>query len=359
MSNRQFHEELKLLSDHCYDKGAKLPEGWQVIQSKTSKTGFQATIYKKGDDVAVVYRGTDELKDWGANAKMGSGISPKQAKEAEEFAEYAKSIFPNTKTTTAGHSLGGSLGQIVSAKTGMPAVTFNAYGTGDILLNEGIGNHKELNITNYGNSEDPVFGKKYDKQPGKTFVTNTDLSPDKKYSMEKQSGVKIPDKSEHNLSRLDLSDAVEIEPSSFPHKDDKTPVLKAGIEHNEVIADTPYTAEQIGKMSTKEFAENEAAIMEQLRNGQIKKESDNKDFSNYTNPETGSSKVYSREDIAGMSTKEYAEAEKEIMAQMNTIGVPVEAELKASVESGGTVYVQPYTRADGTPVKGYYRSKGH
>ena len=27
-----------------------------------------------------------------------------------------------------------------------------------------------------------------------------------------------------------------------------------------------------------------------------------------------------------------------------------------AVQSGGMIYVQPYTRADGTSVKGYYRS---
>ncbi len=121
---------------------------------------------------------------------------------------------------------------------------------------------------------------------------------------------------------------------------------------------TPFTVEQIGKMSKEEFEQNENAIMEQLRKGQIKSEADNKNYSNYSNPATGSGKIYSREDIGAMSTKEYQAVEKEINAQMNSIGIPTKAELQNASESGGgTVYVQPYTRADGTQVKGYYRSK--
>ncbi len=122
--------------------------------------------------------------------------------------------------------------------------------------------------------------------------------------------------------------------------------------------DKPFTREEIGKMSREEFEHNESAIMEQAKDGKIKPEGESKDYSDYKNPESGSSKIYSREDIAAMSTKEYAAAEKEINAQMNSIGVPTNDELKASSASGsGLIYVEGYTKADGTEVKGYYRSK--
>lgn len=57
-----------------------------------------------------------------------------------------------------------------------------------------------------------------------------------------------------------------------------------------------------------------------------------------------------------MSRAEYDEHEKSILAQMETIGVPTNAELSDKSVSAGVVYVHPYERSDGTPVKGHYRS---
>ena len=65
-------------------------------------------------------------------------------------------------------------------------------------------------------------------------------------------------------------------------------------------------------------------------------------------------RIYSREDINAMNSDEYAKAEPEIMEQWGKIGIPTNAELH---NSSDTVYVAPYTRQDGTKVKGYYRSK--
>lgn len=119
-----------------------------------------------------------------------------------------------------------------------------------------------------------------------------------------------------------------------------------------------YTPQQIGAMSTDEFKQNESVIMEQLKQGLIQSQQEpSKNLGEFVNPETGSSKIYSREDIAAMSTKEYEAAEKEINAQMNSIGVPTKAELEKSVKAGDTVFVNSYSRADGTEVKGYYRAR--
>ena len=81
-------------------------------------------------------------------------------------------------------------------------------------------------------------------------------------------------------------------------------------------------------------------------------------LSGYTNPLTGSSRIFTREDIDAMSTGEYSEFEKAIMAQLNSIGVPSNSDMELeTITTGGVVYVHPYTRSDGTEVKGHYRSK--
>ncbi len=70
-------------------------------------------------------------------------------------------------------------------------------------------------------------------------------------------------------------------------------------------------------------------------------------------------RVYTREDIDKMTSKEFEKNEKAIMKQMKEKGVPTNAEAQKAVTSGDMVHVQGYTRADGTEVKSHYRAKGH
>lgn len=119
-----------------------------------------------------------------------------------------------------------------------------------------------------------------------------------------------------------------------------------------------FTPEQIGKMSREEFAQNESAIMSQMKDGLIQNQSPLIKFSGFINPVTGSKQIFSREDIGAMSTDEYSNNEKAINAQLNTIGVPTFSELESAVSSGGgVIYVEPYTRSNGVQVRGYYRSR--
>jgi hypothetical protein len=69
-------------------------------------------------------------------------------------------------------------------------------------------------------------------------------------------------------------------------------------------------------------------------------------------------RIYTAEEIGKMSPDEFRKHESAINEQMSKMGVPREHEAQQAVQSGGMVYVQPYTRADGTKVKGYYRSRG-
>ena len=81
-------------------------------------------------------------------------------------------------------------------------------------------------------------------------------------------------------------------------------------------------------------------------------------LSGYTNPITGSNRIFTREDISSMSNDEFENYENEIMAQLKSIGVPTNGDMeRESIISGDVVYVNSYTRSDGTNVKGYYRSK--
>lgn len=57
-----------------------------------------------------------------------------------------------------------------------------------------------------------------------------------------------------------------------------------------------------------------------------------------------------------MTGDEYTSSEPAIMAQLRSIGIPYESDLELASMRGGLVYVRPYTREDGTEVRGYWRS---
>ena len=77
-------------------------------------------------------------------------------------------------------------------------------------------------------------------------------------------------------------------------------------------------------------------------------------YKNYRNSHTNEDRIYSRKNIADMSVREVFSRKDEIMSQYNSIGIPSEGELKSSPNA---VWVEPYTRDDGTSVRGYWRSR--
>lgn len=99
-------------------------------------------------------------------------------------------------------------------------------------------------------------------------------------------------------------------------------------------ADHIFTPKEIGNMTREEFEQNLPIIEQQLKDGLIKPQVEQlKDYSNYKNPETGTEKIYTREDISKMSTDEYSKNEKEIMAQMNSIGIPYKNDLPSNFKT--------------------------
>ncbi len=136
-------------------------------------------------------------------------------------------------------------------------------------------------------------------------------------------------------------------------------LLEGSVEMNvDTNGNQIFTHEQIGNMTSDEFEKNLQIIEQQLKNGLIKPQKQEVDYSGYINPETGDGKIFSREAISQMTGDEYTGNESAIMAQLKTIGIPPEAELEeASITRGGLIYVRPYTRSDGTEVSGYWRSR--
>ena len=77
-------------------------------------------------------------------------------------------------------------------------------------------------------------------------------------------------------------------------------------------------------------------------------------FKNYRNKHTNEDTIYSKKNIADMSVREAFSRKAEIMAQDEAIGIPSEGELQSSPNA---IWVEAYTREDGTEVRGHWRSK--
>lgn len=75
---------------------------------------------------------------------------------------------------------------------------------------------------------------------------------------------------------------------------------------------------------------------------------------NFINAITNDNRLYTAEDIGNMTSKEFASNEKAIDYQLNNIGIPRQSDLTNNAD---VVYVKAYTREDGTKVKAHYRSK--
>ncbi len=68
-------------------------------------------------------------------------------------------------------------------------------------------------------------------------------------------------------------------------------------------------------------------------------------------------KIFTAEEIGKLSTDDFQKFEKYIDKQLKDYGVPYENQAKDLVSNGELIWVDDYTRNDGTPVKGYYRRK--
>ena len=184
---RNDQTSLDILSDYE-------DSGWEVFKTNGGVNGFQAIALGKDtnndgiyDEVVIAYAGTNSALDiaWD-DMLIAIQIEPTQANGARTF--YNQTIGNSLVSSTAniyitGHSLGGSLAQIVAAEKNKECVTFNAPG----MKHKVPGTYN--NITNYVNINDWVGS--YKEHVGNTYfyfqdgiTSNGNYSPHSKYMNE-------------------------------------------------------------------------------------------------------------------------------------------------------------------------------
>lgn len=231
---------------------------------------------------------------------MGVKRLPYQATNAKEVYSKLVKEYGKENIIVTGHSLGGSISGILGTEYGVETVTFNAYGIKNL---NGLQVNYTDNITNYGNASDRIYISNIDNQVGKVMILNASGEGDNCYnSFSNNHGINC-----HKIENLaPLSEAKEYKKENF--EKDKTPLFKVGIEHVNYRDDIFDVNNRV--MYTNEINPNTAN--KELVDAYIKQHSSNKN----------------------MPTKE---------------------ELDKQVHLGNLIYVEEYTRSDGTKVSGYYR----
>ena len=156
-SNLKFDNEMKDLSMCVYKGNEKYkPKDWIKFDEHKSNNGFYGEAFYKNGIIVIAFRGTNisELGDIASDRSMTTKHVPSQYVDAQKFHKQIASKFSNEKIVFTGHSLGGSLAQLMGAEMGSETVTFNAYGIGDLIQKDNV---KGTNIRNYGNIDDTVF----------------------------------------------------------------------------------------------------------------------------------------------------------------------------------------------------------
>ena len=236
-------------------QGRESSNGWIVVDNEYNKgSNFKAALYYKNGQYAIAFAGTDikNIKDIGADIKMGATGDSKQIRQAKEFTKnmVEKYGLNSENTVSIGHSEGGTEATVVGVSNGLPTVTYNAFKVGGKYIEKGK-DYSDL-VTNYRDPHDPI--SKLGKNVGETYIVPSS-----------QTGIK-------KNTPLGYVDAHRLDNMGDCTKSVTPQVYKQKIDSKFVddIKDVDITREDIGNMSSDLFRVYEKEIDNRMVNGKIK-----------------------------------------------------------------------------------------
>ena len=125
-------------------------DGWNFLSSETAENGFAARAYEKDGKIVIAFRGSDNAADLASDFRMMTGRTPEQLQNASAFVAKIKEQHPDAKIIVTGHSLGGSLTEMVASQyDDVLGITFDAVGTRGIVESAGGALKDNHNTVNY------------------------------------------------------------------------------------------------------------------------------------------------------------------------------------------------------------------
>ena len=164
-----FYDELLQLNKVIYTDKAQY-KSWKQLECYNGSWGLHVGIFTNGKETAFVIRGTEisSPKDLAEDAMLALRKTNTQSHDAAQYYKRIAFKYPNTIFT--GHSLGGSIAQILNKYFGNETICFEPYGT----------EKRSGNVINFGNIWDIVFMQNPNEMPGKTYLMSVRTPKDNK-----------------------------------------------------------------------------------------------------------------------------------------------------------------------------------
>lgn len=164
-----FYDELLQLNKIIYTDKTQY-KSWKQMECYDGSLGLHVGIFTNGKETAFVVRGTEVTspKDILEDLMLWIRKTNAQAHDATQY--YKKIASKYTNMLFTGHSLGGSIAQLLNKYFGNESVCFGPYGTGK----------HSGNVVNFGNIWDIVFMQNPNEMPGKTYLMSVPYPPDNK-----------------------------------------------------------------------------------------------------------------------------------------------------------------------------------
>ena len=127
---------------------------------KSEQTGFCAYAIENNNELVIVVRGSDEVNDYKNDFKMLVNKIPYQLYELIDFYDSLASKYGASNIVVVGHSLGGSLAQMLAIKRPVKsAVTFLPWGCKNIIKNNEFFKSSQISLNDIINycSMDDIF----------------------------------------------------------------------------------------------------------------------------------------------------------------------------------------------------------
>lgn len=156
--------------------------GWNTLyefDNTSSNKDFDARVYKQGNRIVLAFAGTnliranDVLNDisiW--NSKHYQHI-PSQYGDAERLYNLVRAKYPSAEIEFTGYSLGASIANLLSHRTGLASYALAPVGSKNIArAYPDYFKYDDSRITTYGRMGDFLFNQnlKYNNQSGKIVI---------------------------------------------------------------------------------------------------------------------------------------------------------------------------------------------